>query len=177
MSRSLVVILGALLAILVGGQAGAQANRIGVVDVQKVLVRSAAGLAAREQLEKEKASMQREVDQRQGEIEKLREELEKKALLLSPEVKKEREETLQRRVRDLRRLVDDFQKDLDKKEQEITQRILQEVAKLIERHGKEKGYLLILEKRSAGVIHADGDADLTDEVIKLYDQEKAREKK
>lgn len=175
MSRSLVVILGALLAILVGGQAGAQANRIGFVDVQKVFARSAAGLAAREQLEKEKASMQRALDQKQGEIEKLQDELEKKALLLSPEVKKEREEALQRRVRDLRRLKEDFEKDLAKKDRELAQRIAQEVVKVIERYGKEKGYLLIFERPV--VIYADGEADLTDEVIKLYDQETAREKK
>ena len=176
MRRFVAAFLGALLTALPAGGTAA-ANRIGVVDVQKVLVRSAAGLAAREQLEKEKVSMQREVDQRQGEIEKLREELEKKALLLSPEVKKEREETLQRKVRDLRRLVEDFEKELAKKDQNLTKRIVEELAGVIQRYGREKGYLLILEKRNAGVIYGGQEADLTDEVIKLYDQERAREKK
>ena len=36
--------------------------RVGFVDIQRVLARSSAGVAAREQLEKEKAAMQRQVD-------------------------------------------------------------------------------------------------------------------
>ena len=57
------------------------ASRIGYVDVQRVLARSAAGVAAREQLEREKATMQREMDAKRVELEKLREEIEKKGPL------------------------------------------------------------------------------------------------
>jgi Skp family chaperone for outer membrane proteins len=38
---------------------GATATRVGFVDVQRVLARSAAGVSAREQLEREKAVMQK----------------------------------------------------------------------------------------------------------------------
>lgn len=177
MRRFLAAALGALLVGLTDGPAGAQASRIGFVDVEKVMVRSAAGLAAREQLEKEKASMQKEVDAKKAEIEKLREEIEKKAMLLSPDVKKEKEETLQRKVRDLRRLAEDYEKELAKKDQTLTKQIVEELAGVIRRYGKEKGYLLILEKRNAGVIYGDEGADLTEEVLKAYDQERARGKK
>jgi outer membrane protein len=134
-------------------------------------------VAAREQLEREKAAMQKDVDTRRAEVEKLRDELEKKGLVLSADSKREKEETLQRKVRDLRRVVDDFQKELERKEQALTQRILQDLTVLIERVGKERGYLLILEKRGASVIYGDAEADVTEDVIKFYDQEKAKEKK
>jgi Skp family chaperone for outer membrane proteins len=48
---------------------------------------------------------------------------------------------------------------------------------LIERLGKERGYLMILEKRGASVIYGDAEGDITEEIIKAYDQEKAKEKK
>ncbi len=169
-------VVGILVLLLIGAPADG-ASKIGFVDVQKVLVRSVAGVAAREQLEREKATMQKDVDARRTEVEKLREELEKKGLVLSADAKREKEESLQRRVRDLRRLVDDFQKELERKEQALTQRILQDLTGLIERHGKDHGYLLILEKRGASVIYGDGEADVTEEIIKAYDQEKAKEKK
>jgi outer membrane protein len=121
--------------------------------------------------------MQKDVDTRRAEVEKLREELDKKGLVLSADAKREKEETLQRKVRDLRRLVDDFQKELERKEQGLTQRILQDLSGLIERFGKDRGYLLILEKRGASVIYGDAEADVTEEIIKVYDQEKAKEKK
>jgi outer membrane protein len=165
------------LMLLLGGnvaRSDAAGSRIGYVDVQRVIVRSVAGVAAREQLEKDKVAMQKDVDNRKIEVDKLREEMEKKGLVLSAESRREKEETLQRKVRDLRRLAEDLEKELQKKEQQATQRILQELTGIIEKMGKERGFLLIVERRSGGVIYGDPEGDVTDEVIKLYDQEKAK---
>jgi outer membrane protein len=167
----------AALMLLLGGnvaRSDAAGSRIGYVDVQRVIVRSVAGVAAREQLEKDKVAMQKDVDNRKIEVDKLREEMEKKGLVLSAESRREKEETLQRKVRDLRRLAEDLEKELQKKEQQATQRILQELTGIIEKMGKERGFLLIVERRSGGVIYGDPEGDVTDEVIKLYDQEKAK---
>lgn len=165
------------LMLLLGGnvaRSDAAGSRIGYVDVQRVIVRSVAGVAAREQLEKDKVAMQKDVDNRKIEVDKLREEMEKKGLVLSAESRREKDETLQRKVRDLRRLAEDLEKELQKKEQQATQRILQELTGIIEKMGKERGFLLIVERRSGGVIYGDPEGDVTDEVIKLYDQEKAK---
>lgn len=170
-------LVGAALIASVASWAEAAGTRIGYVDVQRIIVRSVAGVAAREQLEREKATMQKDVDLRKIEVEKLRDELEKKGLLLSADSKREKEETFQRKVRDLRRLAEDLEKELQKKEQGLTQRILQELTTVIERIGKERGYLLIVERRSGGVIYGDAEADITDEIIKVYDLEKGKEKK
>ena len=170
-------LITAALMLLLGGnvaRSDAAGTRIGYVDVQRVIVRSVAGVAAREQLEKDKVVMQKDVDNRKVEVDKLREEMEKKGLVLSAESRREKEETLQRKVRDLRRLAEDLEKELQKKEQQATQRILQELTGIIEKMGKERGFLLIVERRSGGVIYGDPEGDVTDEVIKLYDQEKAK---
>ena len=173
--RVLALGVGSLL--LAAGSVAGAASRIAFVDVQKVLVRSVAGVAAREQLEREKATMQKDLDARRTEVEKLREEIEKKGLVLSTDAKRDKEEQLQRRVRDLRRMADDLQKELERKEQMITQRMLQELTAVVERFGKEKGFLLIVERRGASVIYGDAEADITEDIIKVYDLEKAKEKK
>jgi outer membrane protein len=175
--RAGAVVIGVLLAAL-AGTAGAASTRIGYVDVQRVIVRSVAGVAAREQLERDKVTMQKDVDNRKVEVDKLREEMDKKGLVLSAEARREKEETLQRKVRDLRRrLAEDLEKELQRKEQQATQKILGELTGIIEKMGKERGFLLIVERRSGGVIYGDPEGDVTDEVIKLYDQEKAKERK
>jgi outer membrane protein len=170
---TIVLAVGLLFSGLVSGS-DAAGTRIGYVDVQRVIVRSVAGVAAREQLERDKVTMQKDVDNRKVEVDKLREEMEKKGLVLSAESRREKEETLQRKVRDLRRLAEDLEKELQKKEQLATQRILGELTGIIEKMGKERGFLLIVERRSGGVIYGDPEGDVTDEVIKLYDQEKAK---
>ncbi len=175
--RTMAALAAGALMLAVGGRAEAAATRIGYVDLQRVIVRSTAGVAAREQLEKDKVTMQKDVDSRRVEVEKLRDELEKKGLVLAADARREKEETLQRKVRDLRRLAEDLEKELQRKEQMATQKILQELTTVVERVGKERGFLLIVERRAAGVIYADSEADMTDEIIKVYDQEKAKEKK
>jgi outer membrane protein len=146
-------------------------QRIAFIDVQRVLARSAAGVAAREQLEREKATMQKEMDGKRVELEKLREELEKKGALLTAEVRREKQELFERKRRDAARLADDFQKELEKKESQLLSKVLQEVSGIIEKIGKDRGYYLVVEKRGAGVIYASTEADLTDEIIRAYDQQ------
>src|SRR2546427_1056555 len=145
--------------------------RIAYIDVQRVLARSSAGVAAREQLEREKAGMQREMEAKRQELEKLRDELEKKGSLMTADARREKQELFERKRRDAARLMDDFQKELEKKEQTQLQRVLQELSGVIDKVGKERGFYLIVEKRGASVLYASPDADLTDEVIRAYDQQ------
>ncbi len=149
------------------------ALRVGYVDFQRVLVRSQAGVAAREQLERDKAQMQRDMDVRRQEIDKLREELDKKGSLLTGEARREKEDTIERKRRDAARLADDYQRDLARKEQQVLVRLQQDLVGVIERLGKQKGYYMIVERRGAVVLYAAPEADLTEEVIRLYDQESA----
>jgi outer membrane protein len=153
------------------------AVRIGFVDVQRVLARSSAGVAAREQLEKEKAVMQKQVDAHRAEIEKLRDEMEKKGQLLSADARREKQDTLERKVRDVRRLVDDLQKELQKKEQDLLNKVLNDVSGVVQKVGKDKGYLIIVEKRGAAVVYGAPEGDVTEEVIRAFDDESRKVKK
>lgn len=143
--------------------------KIGYIDVQRVLARSAAGVAAREQLEKERAGIQKEMDGRRQELEKLRDEIEKKGPLMTADARRDKQEQFDRKRRDAARAADDYQKELEKREAALLQKVLQEMGGVIERVGKEKNYFMIVEKRNAGVLYATADADLTDEVIRAYD--------
>ena len=173
----LIMVVGVVLAVADSGvaqqpapAAPASSVRIAYIDVQRVLARSSAGVAAREQLEREKAVMQKEMDSKRVELEKLRDELEKKGPMLTPEARREKQEGFERKRRDGARMMDDYQKELEKKEQMLLQRVLQELSGVIERVGKEKGYYMIVEKRGASVLYASTDADRTDEIIRADDQ-------
>jgi len=172
-SLGLALLAGAL--VLGGSGAGAQApppaQRIGYIDLTRVLARSAAGVAAREQLEREKAGMQKEMDAKRVELDKLREELEKKGPLMTAEARRDREELMERKRRDAARLADDFQRELGRKEQVLAQKVMQDISGVIERVGKQKGYYLVVERGRAGVLYSAPEADLTDDIIKVYDLE------
>jgi outer membrane protein len=176
--RVIVVLTAALAASVAGTAAQTPApgacggsQKIAYIDVQRVLARSAAGVAAREQLEREKATMQREMDNKRTELEKLREELEKKGALLTADARRDKQEQFERKRRDAARLADDFQKELEKKEQGLLQKVLHDVSGVVERVGKQRGLHLVVERRGATVLYAAPEADLTDEIIRAYDQE------
>jgi len=155
----------------------APGGKIVVVDVARILAKSQAGVAAREQLEREKASMQKEIDTRRKDLEALKDELDKKGPLMTTEARSQKQDAFERKRRDAARLVDDFQKELEKKEQGLLQKVLQDISGIIEKLGKDKKYYLIVEKRGAAVVFAAPESDITDEIIKAYDQDSGRGKK
>ena len=153
------------------------AVRIGYVDLQRILARSQAGVQAREQLEKEKAGMQKQLDGHKVELDKLRDELEKKGQLLSADARRDKQDQMERKLRDAQRLAGDLEKELQKKEQNMGAKILRELEGIFTRVGKEKGYGVILERRQAGVVYGAPEADVTEEVIKAFDDETRKAKK
>ena len=157
--------------------AATAAVKVAFVDVQRVLARSAAGVAAREQLEREKATMQREMDAKRVELEKLREEIEKKGPLMTADARRDKQDQFDRKRRDAARLADDFQKELEKKEQGLLAKVLQDVSGVVERVGKQRGMQLIVERRGATVLYGAAEADLTEEIIRAYDQENGAKNK
>ena len=154
-----------------------QAVRVGYVDLQRILARSQAGIQAREQLEKEKVGMQKQLDGHKAELDKLRDEIEKKGQLLSADARRDKQDQLERKLRDAQRLAGDLEKELQKKEQNMGAKILRELEGVFTKVGKEKGYAVILERRQAGVVYGSPEADVTEEVIKAFDDETRKAKK
>jgi outer membrane protein len=152
-------------------QTPAPGPRVAFIDLQRVLARSAAGVAAREQLERDKAGMQKDVETKRKELEALREELEKKGPLMTADARRDKQDQFDRKRRDAARLADDFQKEPEKKEQGLLTKVLQDVQGVVDKVGKQRGLHMVVERQRAGVIFASPEADLTDEVIRAYDQE------
>ena len=153
------------------------AARVGYVDLQRILARSQAGIQAREQLEKEKVAMQKQLDGHKAELDKLRDEIEKKGQLLSADARRDKQDQLERKLRDAQRLAGDLEKELQKKEQNMGAKILRELEGVFTRVGKERGYAVLLERRQAGVVYGAPEADVTEDVIKAFDDETRKAKK
>src|SRR2546430_14412338 len=83
LGNALMLTAVALAVVCTSARAQAPAGRVGFIDVQRVLVRSAAGVAAREQLEREKTVMQQKKGGKRKEPEALRDQLEKKGPLMT----------------------------------------------------------------------------------------------
>lgn len=152
----------------------AEAVKFGAVDIQKVLNESSSGKQAKINLEELIKSKQSVIDEKGRAIEKLKAELEKQSSVLSAEARKNKEDEMEKLVREYQRLVQDSQTEVKKKEDELTSVILKEIHEIIEKIGKSEGYTLILEQGM--ILYSDKSIDLTDEVIKKYDESKSKSK-
>ena len=144
--------------------------KVGYVDFSKVQTESKSGKDAIKSIEKLFKEKQALLDQRQGELEKLMQELDKQSAVLSSEVRKQKEDKLQKEYKDLQRFKSDSEEELNKKKSEIAKQMYDEVQAIISKYGKEEGYTLILER--SVVLYAPEAVDITDKIIKAYDDSK-----
>jgi outer membrane protein len=75
-------------------------------------------------------------------------------------------------VREYQRTVSDSQSEVKKQESELTNGILQEIRAIVEKMGKDGGYTMIIENAEGIVLYSKKDLDLTDAVIKKYNESK-----
>jgi len=110
-------------------------------------------------------------DKQQALLQK-KDELQKQAALLSDSAKAEKEREYQQEVKDLQRFQSDVKEELQQRDAEHTQRILNEMNKILQQLGEQGGYSMILEKNEGAVLYAVEAVDLTDELIEAYDEGK-----
>ena len=151
--------------------------KVGIVDLMKTLNESNSGKKAKTDLEALIKSKQSVLDEKGKEIEKLKADLEKQSSVLSADAKKSKEEDLEKLLREYQRLVTDSQTEVKKKESELTGEILKELRVIVNKMGEEGGYTVILENADGLVLYSKKEINLTDVVIKRYNESKAKNKK
>jgi outer membrane protein len=153
----------------------ADSLKFGTVDLQKALDESETGKKAKSDLETLRASKQSIIDEKGKVIDKLKGDIEKQASVLSAEARKNKEEELEKLVREYQRIIQDSQAELKKKEAELTNTIIREIVEIIDKIGAEEGYTIIIEKGT--VPYSNKSIDITDTVVKKYDESKTIQKK
>ena len=151
--------------------------KIGYVDLVKSLNESEAGKKAKTDLEFLIKTKQTTIDEKGKAIEKAKADLEKQSSVLSPDARKAKEEEMERMLRDYQRLVADSQNEVKKKEGELTNDILKDLRTIVQKIGEDEGYTLILESAEGQILYAKKEADLTEVVIKKFNESRAKSKK
>jgi len=144
--------------------------RVGLIDLQRCLKESKEGQKVFQILKKKKDDLQRRLNTRQRELLELRKELDKQAMMLSLDAQENKKKTIERKTRELEYLYKDLNEEMARAQGKEQQRIFKELEKIIEKIGSEEKYTLIMEKRAGGVLYCSESIDITDQVIKAYDQ-------
>jgi len=169
--RKLGLSVGIFLILIMGERAfGASEYKFAFVDLQKALNLCQAGQDAKEQFAKRVEGAEEKLAVQQEELKRLKEILEKQSTMLNEVTFKKKEKDYQTKLRDFKRLYEDSQNELKAQDNEVTKEILEELVKVVQEYGKEKGFTFIFERSESALLFANEAEEVTQEIIKIYDQ-------
>jgi outer membrane protein len=143
-------------------------SRVAIIDVQKVLTQSTAGKAAYDKLKKMQDERVERAKQMEDELRKIDTEISTKRLSLSEDKLAE----MQKQLADKRIAMQRYAQDADREIGEARDRELQaleaKIKPVIDAIGKEMGVAAIFNKFESGLVYASDAIDITDTVIKRF---------
>ena len=145
--------------------------KIGVINLNAALNRSAAGERSKGILLASKGQLENQLKDKEETLKNKREAL-KNNIMLTEVARAQRDEELRTEERDLRREVQMAQQELQDKERKLTESIFIELKTVIEAIAREDKFDLILEQNASQVILFSRTRfeDITDKVIERYNK-------
>lgn len=150
------------------GAIAAEAGKVAIVDIEKAIKQTSAGLKMEKELKAEFEKKKADFAKRDGDLRKMFEDLEKKKNLLSEEARQKKGMELQQEQIKFQKEVAESQGAIQKKERELLEPIAKKMEELIEKIAKDGGYTAILDRRA--ILWGSKTVDLTDDVVKEFEK-------
>ena len=151
---------------------GAEYGKTAVVDIQKFQKNSRAFQKTRQALKKKFDALQKKLSEEKRKMLKLEEEFKKQSMMLSLDAQEDKKRALDKQRRYYKYFYEDLSQEMKGAEIEATKKVGKELEKVVEEIGKREGYIIILEKRTVGLIYYDDSIDITNQVTQAYDKMK-----
>lgn len=176
-SSSKILSLILFIAVLASFSFAQQPNKIGVIDSQEVLEKSAEGKKVLAQLEDKNKRNQDRLTKLDENIRRTETELNTQRLTLTQEALMQKNADLERKRTERKRLAEDLYREMNELTQRLFQKIQDELLPIIEGIGKEKGLDIIFDLGKSGAVYFNPSVNVTADVIKRYDESKVPTKK
>lgn len=155
-----------LLATLLTAMPAMAEVRLAYVDIQQALNECNAGKQAKAQFKIEVRSAEGKLKREEQQIQALKNQLQQKGMLMKPDERQNLADNLQSKMRDFRRRYQDYREDLAQKDNQMTGRIVSDLAQVVRQIAKRKGYTMVVEKGS--ILWGAPSINITSEVIRDY---------
>jgi outer membrane protein len=146
----------------------ATAQKVGVIEVQRIVQESAVGKESLARIQKIQVGKQDELTKRQNELRDIEKRIQEQGKSLSEEAMEKLQKDYQTKALDLKRFQDDAQRELEELQRKELGELERRVLPVIEAVSKELGFSLVFNKFQSGLLHADAGVDITDAVIQKF---------
>lgn len=149
--------------------------KLAIIDMQRAIMSVGEGKKARESLQKDWEDKQKKLQADAKKLQDKVEELRKQSMVLDEKTRREKEEGIQQEAMKMREVEMRAQMEFQNRDRDVSAPIIKKIRDLVANMSKEKGYTLVIDGNEGTVIFAQNTDDITDQIVKLYDQ--ASEKK
>jgi outer membrane protein len=170
--KNLVLSLSILLGLLAWpGLATAQSggSKIGVLNIQESIGKSAEGKKAFAELQKKYQPREQDLGRQQQDIAALQDQLQKQSATLSNEEQARLTRDLEEKQKIFKRATEDANVDFQNDSQEVIRRVGQKMLRVIGEYAQQNGFVLVIDNQQVPVYYVAKEIDLTDEIVKRYD--------
>ena len=144
--------------------------KIGIFDLQEVMVKSDAGKDIKTLLQQKKEYFTKEIKKREQALKKMRDEIEKKSMMLSETAREEKEKEYQRKLRDLKLYASDSESELKNIYREKIQKLIHDIVMVVKDYAKKNNFTFVIEKQEGGVVFASQSVDITKDILKEFNK-------
>jgi outer membrane protein len=168
LKKTLILAVAVLLFAGVSMAQAATMVKVGVVDLQGALNATSEGLAAKESLKRKHTAKQEEVDRMKAELDLMEEKI--KSPVLSETAQAELKEKYKATRAQLIEFVTVAKEEEERENQLLSTRILEGLVEIALEIAVADGYTMILEKNGSGVVFYDDTMEITEQVVKIYNE-------
>jgi outer membrane protein len=144
----------------------ANGTRVGVVDLQKVLVETEAGKKVRESLTTFMKNRQAVIELEEKELKRMEDDLIKQASVLTASARKEREDHLRRRMFEYQQKAAELNREVQDKQKEVLEGFREQAETVVAKVASQLGLQVVMEKGRGGpTVYNDASLDITTQVI------------
>ena len=146
--------------------------KVGVIDVQVAITSTAEGKQAAAELQSQFAPRQTELTNMQKQMEDIQTRMRTGQTTLSDDEKARLAREGDQLQRSYQRKSQDAQDDFNEAQREIVDRIGRKMIDVLGKYSRDNGYIVVLDRsgQSSPVIFAANSVDVTQDIIRLYDQ-------
>ncbi len=148
------------------------ADKIGFINLQEIMQNSSAGKKAADDFKKFYEKETQEIKSMENQLKKMKDELEKQGSVLTQSSRSEKEAAYQKKMRDYQLLVNDTNEELKKRDQEMTQKLMPGIIKIVRSIAEREKYTLVIDVATMPIPYYAKENDFSNKVIEEFNKTK-----
>jgi outer membrane protein len=172
MKKSVYLMMVITLLVFVWSAGALAVEKIGFINLQEIMQDSNAGKKAAEDFKKFYEKETQEIKSAEKELKKMKEDLEKQSSIMTQGSRNEKEAAYQKKMRDYQLLVNDTNEELRKRDQEMTQKLMPGIIKIVRSIAEKEKYTLVVDVATMPIPYYAKEGDFSKRVIEEFNKVK-----